>query len=123
MSFKHTFTIDPVAKGRPRLGKYGTFTPAKTRRFETAIKLMAKKSMLGGPIEGPLHVSVVFEIKKPMSSKNDHPIVRPDVDNFAKGLLDALNGIFWNDDSQIVSLFLKKTYKQSGSIIVEIIKI
>ena len=68
MSFKHTFHIDPVAKGRPRLGKFGTFTPAKTRKFESELKVRARKSLIGDPIRGPISVSVLFVIKKPKTS-------------------------------------------------------
>jgi Holliday junction resolvase RusA-like endonuclease len=36
--------------------------------------------------------------------------VRPDIDNYAKAILDALNGVMWADDGQIVQLTASKSY-------------
>lgn len=38
------------------------------------------------------------------------PITKPDVDNCAKSILDALNKIAYNDDSRIVELIVRKVY-------------
>lgn len=35
---------------------------------------------------------------------------KPDIDNIAKAALDALNGLAWHDDSQVVSLLVRKRY-------------
>ena len=35
---------------------------------------------------------------------------RPDIDNLFKFVLDALNGVFWIDDSQVVMCSLSKEY-------------
>lgn len=43
-----------------------------------------------------------------------HPTTRPDLDNLFKALTDSLNGLIWEDDSQIVQFEAKKTY-ESGS--------
>jgi Holliday junction resolvase RusA-like endonuclease len=60
------------------------------------------------PFEGPVVVTVDCHVVKPKTSKLTHP--RPDVDNYAKSILDALtkDGRFWGDDSQIVSLVINK---------------
>lgn len=121
--FSHTFHIDPVAKGRPRFGKGFTYTPAKTKKFESTIKQLAKKAILGDPIKGALSVSVLFYMQKPKTTKNLLPVVRPDLDNLLKGLLDALNGIFFEDDSQICFLNAKKIYGSVGKIEISIERI
>ena len=38
------------------------------------------------------------------------PTTKPDLDNVAKTVLDALNGVAWRDDSEITSLTVMKTY-------------
>ena len=42
------------------------------------------------------------------------PIVKPDVDNVAKSILDALNGIIYLDDKQIIELDIEKIYAETS---------
>lgn len=42
------------------------------------------------------------------------PTAKPDVDNVAKTILDALNGVAWRDDSEITSLIIMKTYAEAS---------
>lgn len=49
------------------------------------------------------------------------PIGRPDVDNYAKGVKDALNGIMYKDDSQITKLTVRKYYAEQPKVVVKII--
>jgi Holliday junction resolvase RusA-like endonuclease len=98
----------PVAKGRPRLGKGGhVYTPAKTRDAERAI---ASCAQLAGvkPLRGAVKVSLRFYLSRPKSAKNDDPMTKPDLDNLAKTVLDALP---WeHGDQQCICLFLNKWY-------------
>ena len=41
-----------------------------------------------------------------------YPTVKPDTDNIAKSILDALNGIAYKDDKQVVTLSVKKRYDE-----------
>ena len=53
--------------------------------------------------------------------KPDAPsIPRPDVDNAAKAVLDALNGVAWEDDSQVERLGVEKSYGQEARTTVRI---
>lgn len=106
------FPFAPVPKGRPRFSRNGhAYTPDKTRRYEADLKLWALKQMHElKPLEGPISVRAVFIIAKPKSAKRrEHPVVKPDLDNYLK-TLDALNGIVWKDDSQIVEISGQKIY-------------
>jgi Holliday junction resolvase RusA-like endonuclease len=47
-------------------------------------------------------------------AKNAPPYPKCDVDNLAKGVLDALNGVAFADDSQIVELHVTKSYGDVG---------
>lgn len=109
----------PVAKGRPRFARVGahvrTFTPQKTQRYEDTVRMMAQAA--GVPFrEGPVSLSIhaVWPMKGTPLKKGCRPSVpktsRPDVDNIAKTICDALNGIAWKDDSQVVSLVCTKRH-------------
>lgn len=127
-----TLTIpgEPVAKGRPRMMKSGiAFTPTKTRNYETLVKelfIISKQERL----EGELRATILayFQIPKSatkakrvrMESGLIRPIKRPDLDNIAKAVLDALNGLAYQDDSQIVSLAVEKYYADQPKVEISI---
>ena len=52
--------------------------------------------------------------KEKMITGEIKPIVKPDVDNVAKSILDALNGIIYLDDKQIIELNIKKIYAETS---------
>ena len=111
---------DPVAKGRPRIvttGKFArAYTPAKTVKWEDSIKLQAIAQLGRIPLlENALGLRLQFkrQFPKSMSKKrrlNALPTTRPDLDNYVKAVKDALNGILWKDDSQIVRLKADKVF-------------
>jgi Holliday junction resolvase RusA-like endonuclease len=129
-----TLTIpgEPVAKGRPRMMKSGiAFTPTKTRNYETLVKELyiienRDKPMLEGQLSASIYA--YFTIPKSASKKNREkmlewkirPTKRPDLDNIAKAVLDALNGLAYQDDSQIVRLVVEKYYSDKPCVEVSI---
>jgi len=60
--------------------------------------------------EGPVAVDLSVEVTKPKTTKLPAP--KPDVDNYAKGVLDAItkDGRFWADDTQVVDLHVTKAW-------------
>lgn len=48
------------------------------------------------------------------------PTKKPDSDNIAKIICDSLNGIAYHDDSQIVELYICKSYSENPKVIVTI---
>jgi Holliday junction resolvase RusA-like endonuclease len=107
--------IEPVAQGRPRFGKGFAYTPGPSRKFKRDFRLLAKKHLPGMPLEGALLMTIVFALKRPKKPKASVPIVRPDIDNYVKAILDAMNpddgwSGFWLDDSQVVGLSARKVY-------------
>lgn len=120
---KISFTIpgEPTGKGRPRVYKTNGFsrtvTPEKTVRYENLIKILyPNESMLQGEIKAT--ITAYYAIPKSINKKNRllidngklHPTKKPDLDNIAKIILDALNGIAYKDDSQVVRLIVEKHY-------------
>lgn len=61
---------------------------------------------------GPLNVEMFFYFAKPKSAPKHrlYPSVKPDATNVGKAVEDALNGVVWDDDAQIVDLQLRKRY-------------
>jgi Holliday junction resolvase RusA-like endonuclease len=115
-----TLNGDPVPKGRPRFGKGRTYTPAKTRAYEKAVATMARNAHKSKPPEGPLKLmaTFVFPIPKSWPKKKRAAAARgelfhaskPDLDNLAKLIKDAMNGIVYKDDSQIWAMLIHKEY-------------
>lgn len=127
-SHEQTWFIEPVAKGRPRFTRTGhAFTDKKTRDYEKTIR----EGYIGGKFEGPIGVSLTFgmPIPKSTSKRNREKMIEKkllpcvkikDVDNCMKSVLDALNGIAYEDDSQIVYLMGRKVYAAEPHVYIKI---
>ena len=132
MTLVVTFTVDgnPVPKGRPRFARRGqfvqTYTDAKTIDYETNVAMRARHAIGSTkPLEGALSVFLYLRYTVPASySKKrkeaclrgvEYP-KRIDIDNVYKSVTDAMNGIVYLDDSQIVEAHIKKVYaEESGA--------
>lgn len=120
MTFTFTIPGEPVAKGRPRVTRTGhAYTPQKTRTYEGYIRDLWRANRAPAlPTGQPIRVSVAahFPVPKSTSKKKrlgmegaPH-IKKPDADNVAKAVLDALNGLAFEDDSRIYILNVAKRY-------------
>lgn len=72
---------------------------------------LAAHSHGDGPKAGPVGVSLEFVMPRPKSApKRSTPpaVKRPDLDKLTRAILDALTGIAWNDDSQVVTIHATK---------------
>jgi Holliday junction resolvase RusA-like endonuclease len=49
-------------------------------------------------------------------NRSDRPTKKPDADNICKAVCDAMNGIVYKDDAQVVSLHFTKRYNTIASI-------
>lgn len=105
----------------PKLGRSQSLTPENTVLYENLVK----QSFIAYENETyfnnePLVMDIYayFPIPKSMSKKNREmisngdmlPTKKPDADNIAKVVCDALNGIAYRDDTQIVALHVYKQY-------------
>lgn len=125
-------TGQPVAKGRPRVTKTGVaFTPAKTRKWEADARMVARAKMAGRPpLRGPLlcEITAVFPIpvswprwKRALCAEGRlHHTSKPDGDNVAKAAKDAMNGIAWLDDAQVVELLVSKRYGNAPAVTIDV---
>lgn len=120
-----------TSKARPRITKYGAYTPKNTKYYENYIKLsFVEKNRNREVLEGYLKVDIiaVFQPPKSTSKKNYDkmlkgeilPAKKPDIDNIAKVVLDALSQLAYKDDNQVVSLNMQKIYGVREKLIVTI---
>lgn len=111
--------ISPVAKGRPRFRSTGqfvtTYTDKKTKEFEISVKeWFGLVSPLIKYEKESLKLDVIFEVVRGKTVTRKYPTTRPDIDNYIKSLMDAMNGIVFKDDSQVVSIHAMKRYSEDG---------
>lgn len=133
MSISIVFSVDgqPKGKGRPRFRRVGnfvsTYTDSKTRDYESKIADRARIAMgETPPLLSPVSVSMYFRLPVPTSTPKKRvasllgglvrPTKKPDLDNLDKAVLDALNGIVYKDDSQVVTIHSKKVYSTHAGV-------
>lgn len=118
-----TIPGEPVAQGRPRFssanGFFRAYDPPKSREYKHYVKTIALTQNFK-PIDGPvvMEVFVYRGTPKAWSSKKrleaekglHKPALKPDADNYVKSIKDALNGIAYHDDGQVVVLHISKHY-------------
>ena len=128
----------PVAKARPRVvrTKTGvrTYTPGKTAAWESRVRGEAVKAMRGQePMEGPvkLVVGVIFEPPASWSAWQRGAAMegrvahtgKPDLDNIVKAVKDAMNGVVWGDDSQVIGVSAWKEYGSEAKVGIMVVPI
>lgn len=121
--------IVPIGKGRPRVtvrsGRAWAYTPPKTTIAEKHVAAAARTNG-AKPVSGPLrmHVEAIFPIPPswPKDKRQSPPAhtSRPDCDNLLKLVADALNGVCYYDDSQLVESMVRKAYGHIPKIRVQI---
>lgn len=122
MKIKFTAEGDPFGKQRPRHNKYTTYTPSETKQHEQLIG-WAYKRQCGAfmfPKGTYIDIRIAAFMKIPKSVSKDkrgkmlsgliRPTVKPDWDNIGKLVADALNGIAYDDDKNIVDAKVSKYY-------------
>ena len=90
------------------------YTPKKTAEYEALIRTLADgifREPLYGPVEVEIEVVIVLKKAKTHSQLKD---TRPDLDNYVKVALDALNKVAYEDDAQVVSVKATKWLGKQG---------
>lgn len=130
MEFQFRIDAKPIAQPRPRAraiqagGRWTAtvYDPKKhpVQAWKSSVLLAWKSATANHPqarFERPVGVQIeLFTVRNAKSPVSRHwDIRRPsksgtgDADNFAKSVLDALNGTAWNDDGQVAHLLVQKT--------------
>lgn len=138
-------------QGQPKTqGSKKAFYNAKLRRaivvedckgnkpWRSDVRNEAEKVWMFPPLVGPVAMKMTFIMPRPQghygSGKNARiikpnapmwPDKKPDLTKLARAVEDALKGLVWNDDSQVVEETTRKVYTNDGRIgcLVEIIEI
>ena len=135
---KFTVPGEPYGQPRPRFsaanGKVHTYNTDESRIYKTQVKLIAQtaareQGWTFAETEG-IGVNIYAYMYIPQSkSKKFHaaamagdirPTKKPDVDNIFKAVSDALNGVLYHDDRQILLSRVEKYYSDEPRVEVEV---
>lgn len=95
------------------------YTPADhpVQAYKQAIRAAFQNANHGKPIEGPVCLILTFVFPRPLrmvykkrKMYREMHTAKPDLDNLAKSVKDALNGLAWKDDSQVCIARSAKVY-------------
>ncbi len=106
-----------VPKQRPRKGKGGRmFTPPETREFERLVKEWGYDCGMT-PVRYPIRATLTVYDETSEPDLVSHSVLgmvyygKKDLDNIGKAVFDALNGVAYKDDKQLVDIRIKRRYK------------
>ncbi|MBR0288954.1 MAG: RusA family crossover junction endodeoxyribonuclease [Selenomonadaceae bacterium] len=108
--------LNPVPFCRPAQSGRRRFNNPRYSAFKDQFALFALRAMRGrNPFTGAIKITADFYKARPKKTKHhcgDFAIAPSvgDVDNFLKAVLDALNGICYVDDSQVVDAHARKFF-------------
>jgi len=115
---------EPRAAHRVVNGFARKFVPKASQEYRAIIQTHVAEAMkqtgaqtFVGPVM--VYITALFELPKSKHKKKHPPRLdwctkKPDTDNIAKIVCDALNGVAWMDDSQVVTLNVAKYMLPQG---------
>ena len=124
--------IIPKAQQRARHTRTGcAYKSAAQEGNEMALEAMLMPYRPLWPLKGPVRLVFTAYMPTPASTSKKRReamlegkighVVRPDVDNLSKQLLDAMTRLrFWEDDRQVVELVARKRYDENPRWVVEV---
>ena len=119
----------PVPQGSVNVygGRVVSVKP-ELRKWRDSIRAALLAKHAGEPLDGPLSVSLVFQIQPPQKPRWSLPAVKPDCDKLIRGALDAMSttktqpGVI-TDDARVVSITATKTYHGTPGVFVTITEV
>ncbi len=105
--------MEPIPCPRPKVSRSGrVFYPGRYSNWKSRANMMLGPVLASAgilrPWRGPLMLSVDFYVARPKTTQLDYP--HPDIDNYVKSIMDALTGLAWEDDRQVVALRATKNW-------------
>lgn len=92
---------------------------ARVKPYRALVSLAASQARTEAPTRLPVGIGIAFVFVRPKSHYTSKGELRagapsfpgkPDVDKLCRAVLDALTGILYHDDAQVVSLSASKRY-------------
>jgi len=116
-----TFSLDYIPiKRRVRFSRRGSTYIDKTTKQEMEGIAAAYESAGGRFLEGAIAITIdIFAPlpdSKPKRISSESFTCKPDVDNVAKSVMDALTGLAYRNDSQVTKLTIRKHPRERGSV-------
>ena len=117
------FPIMNKKTGKPVLNERGVpvinMAPnsPKTKPWKKKVRLAAQEHRPEQPMDGAIVLVLRFFLERPKSvseKKRPYPTVYPDNDKLIRAIGDALTGIIYNDDAQVVDIISRKRYGNPG---------
>jgi Holliday junction resolvase RusA-like endonuclease len=120
---------EPKGQPRPRAfsrgGKAAVFDPATAEGWKACVAT-ACKPLEGRGIDSALMLSLVFHMPRPKAHFGKLGLLdrwfgtlftrKPDADNLAKAVMDAMTAIgVWRDDDQVTDLIVRKRFTAPGT--------
>lgn len=111
----------PVTKGSKRgfvVGKHVVIKEQNNNVYAwqefaaSKASLEMAKNGINEPFRGPIRLNIIAKIRKPKKPKNPfYPITAPDIDKVERAVFDALTGVVYLDDAQVVDGTRSKAYE------------
>lgn len=131
-----TFNVSGFPVPQPRAGQRSAlingvlrtwrYDPPQAKDWKRTVQSQVLDQLAGRlstPFMGAVGLSLGFLLPRPKSlpKKVWAHMTKPDCDNLAKGVKDALRGILYFDDKQVNSLYVTKVYSQAPGVVIHVV--
>ena len=127
MRLEMTIMGNPITKLRPRFTKVGrAYDSQKLEKQATRCLIMQEmaKNRQIRRLRDAISIEMTFHtpVPKSWSKKKAMAVLgmpdtrKPDIDNYAKFLLDVMNNLVYDDDSQVTTLWCEKKYSDKPRV-------
>lgn len=127
----------PQGKARPRFSQksHTAYTPKNTVDYEKRIRrafteCQGEWQKLPSDCYAFVKIQAQYPIPQSLSKRKKReaiaglimPTTKPDGDNILKVVLDALNGLAYDDDKQVVKMGIIKVYGANPGLMVQVVE-
>ncbi len=133
MKYKFEVLGEIVGKERPRVNMYTyrVYTPNKTKDYEFLVQQYFRMQYPKyETLKGRISINIIAYLKIPQSTSKTKvqemlenkisPTKKPDADNIAKSILDAMNGLVFEDDNQVSKISVEKRFALEEKAVIEV---